>query len=187
MIDFPVEKKNMQSRRFWIVITPFLLLFLLTSIPAWAGPHIKVEPIDTAGIDKIVKDSKGTVMVVLAAWCFPCRQELPALVKLYEKYKNQGLEMVGISVDLGGPSMIQPLLDKAHVNFPVYWAGEQVVRDLDIRGIPLLFLVKDGEIIREIMGKQSEASLEEKISELLTKPVSQPSGEREGESRNETQ
>jgi thioredoxin-like negative regulator of GroEL len=79
--------------------------------------------------------------------------------------------MVGISVDLGGPSMIQPLLDKAHVNFPVYWANEQVVRNLNIRGIPLLFLVKDGEIVQEVMGKQSEASLEKKISELLEKPA----------------
>ncbi|MBW1858925.1 MAG: TlpA family protein disulfide reductase [Deltaproteobacteria bacterium] len=66
-----------------------------------------MQPIDTAGINKIVKESEGAVMVVLAAWCFPCRQELPTLVKLHDKYKSQGLEMVGISVDIGGPSMIQ--------------------------------------------------------------------------------
>lgn len=106
-------------------------------------------------------------MVVLATWCFPCRQELPMLVKVYDKYKSHGLEMVGISVDLGGPSMIQPLLDRAHVNFPVYWAGEEVIRDLNIRGIPLLFLIKEGEIVEEVMGKQSEAFLEKKINELL--------------------
>jgi len=171
----------MQSKCLSVLMAVFLLPFLLASNPARAEPAIKVEPIDTAGIDKIVKESKGTVMVVLAAWCFPCRQELPTLVKLYDKYKGQGLEMVGISVDLGGPSMIQPLLDKAHVNFPVYWAGEKVIWDLNIRGIPLLFLVKDGEIVQEVMGKQSEAFLEEKISRLLKKPIPPPSGDHEKE------
>jgi len=139
----------------------------LTVDLAWAEPSIKVQPIDTAGIEKLIKESEGAVMVVLAAWCFPCRQELPTLVKLYNKYKSQDLEMVGISVDLGGPSMIQPLLDRAHVNFPVYWAGEEAVRALNIRGIPLLFLVKEGEVVQEIMGKRSEAFLERKICELL--------------------
>jgi thiol-disulfide isomerase/thioredoxin len=170
-----------------VLVTIFLLPFFLTSNPAWAEPSIKVQPIDTAGIDKIIKKSEGTVMVVLAAWCFPCRQELPTLIKLFDKYKRQGLEMVGISVDLGGPAMIQPLLDKAHVNFPVYWADEQVIRDLDIRGIPLLFIVKDGEIIQEIMGRQSEASLEKNIAQLLEEPVPRPSGEDQGKSNNEVE
>jgi thiol-disulfide isomerase/thioredoxin len=166
----------MQSRWLWVLVTVFLLPFFLTSNFASAEPRIKVQPIDTAGIDKIVKESEGAVMVVLAAWCFPCRQELRTLVKLHDKYKSHGLETIGISVDLGGPSMIQPLLDKAHVNFPVYWAGEEAVRALDIRAIPLLFLVKDGEIVQEIMGKQSEAFLEKKITSLLKEPVPPPSG-----------
>ena len=175
----------MQSRYLWVLVTVFLLPFFLTSNSASAEPRIKVQPIDTAGINKIVKESEGAVMVVLAAWCFPCRQELPILIKLHDKYKSQGLEMVGISVDIGGPSMIQPVLDKAHVNFPVYWAGEEAVRALDIRAIPLLFLVKDGEVVQEIMGKQSEAFLEKKITQLLKKPVPPPSGEDQKESDNE--
>ena len=166
----------MPSRCLWVLVIVFLLPFFLTSTSVSAEPRIKVQPIDTAGIDKIVKESEGAVMVVLAAWCFPCRQELPTLVKLHDKYKSQGLEMVGISVDLGGPSMIQPLLDEVHVNFPVYWAGEEAIRALDIRAIPLLFLVKDGEIVQEIMGKQSEAFLEKKITGLLKEPVPPPSG-----------
>jgi thiol-disulfide isomerase/thioredoxin len=160
----------MQSRWLWKLATVVLLPFLLASNPSWAEPRIKVQSTDKAGIEKIVKQSEGAVMVVLAAWCFPCRQELPTLIKLYDKYKSQGLEMVGISVDFGGPSMIQPLLDKEHVNFPVYWVDEQVVRDLNIRGIPLLFLVRDGEIIQEVVGKQSEAFLEKKIAQLLRGP-----------------
>ena len=157
----------MQSRWLGVLASVVLLSFFLTSNPSWAEPRIEVQPIDKAGIEKIVKQSEGTVMAVLAAWCFPCRQELPTLIKLYDKYKSRGLHMVGISVDFGGPSAIQPLLDKTHVNFPFYWVDERVVRDLDIRSIPLLFLVKDGEIIQEVMGKQSEAFLEKKIAQLL--------------------
>ena len=136
-----------------------------------------MQPIDKAGIERIVKQSEEAVMVVLAAWCFPCRQELPTLTKMYDKYKSRGLEMVGISIDFGGPSMIQPLLDKVHVTFPFYWANEQVVRDLNIHRIPLLLLVKDGKIIQQVTGKQSEAFLEKKIVQLLREPPCPPSDE----------
>lgn len=167
----------MQSRWPWVLASVVLFWSLLTSRLSWAEPRIEVQPIDKAGIEKIVGQSEEAVMVVLAAWCYPCRQELPTLTKLYDKYKSHGLEMVGISIDFGGPSMIQPLLDRVHVSFPVYWASEQVIRDLNIHYVPLLFLVKDGEIIQEVMGKQSEAFLEKKIVQLLREPAPPPSDE----------
>jgi thioredoxin-like negative regulator of GroEL len=161
-----LERKAMPRRYLWLLVAVFLLPFLLIGNTAGREPSIKVKPIDSAGIDKLIKESEGTVLVVLAAWCFPCRQELPTLVKLYNKYKSQGLEMVGISLDFA-PSMTQPMIDKAHVNFPVYWAGEKAVQELNIRAIPLLWLIKKGKMVQEIMGTQSEAFLEKKICELL--------------------
>jgi len=118
----------------------------------------------------LIKAKDGpTVIVAMAAWCLPCREELPILVKLYNKYRRQGLKMVGISLDLGGPSAILPILEKAHANFPVFWAGEEAVRDLNIRAIPLLLLVKDGVIVEKVVGKRSEAFLDKKINDLLNR------------------
>jgi thiol-disulfide isomerase/thioredoxin len=133
-----------------------------------AGSSVVAGTIDSAGIDKMIKANEGaTVIAAMAAWCLPCRVELPSLVKLYNKYRTKGLQMVGITLDLDGPTAIQPLLDKAHVTFPVYWAGEEAVRDFKISAIPMLWLLRDGEIVEKIAGLRTEKYLEDKITNLL--------------------
>jgi cytochrome c biogenesis protein CcmG/thiol:disulfide interchange protein DsbE len=134
---------------------------------AWAERTVTVDTIDSAGIARLIKTSDEAVIVAMAAWCLPCRAELPVLVKMYNKYKSQGLRMVGISLDPGGPSAIKPILDRAHVNFPVYWAGEKVAYDLRIQAIPLLLLIKNGSIIERILGQIPEVFLDKKLNDLL--------------------
>lgn len=43
--------------------------------------------------------AKVKIIDFWASWCYPCRKENPLLVKLYEKYHSQGLEIIGISLD----------------------------------------------------------------------------------------
>jgi len=152
-----------------LVVSAFILLVLSLSHAAPPETGTKAGTVDSAGISMLIKAKGGpTVIVAMAAWCLPCREELPTLVKLYDKYKSQGLKMVGISLDQDGPSAIQPLLDKANVNFPVYWAGEKAVYDFKIYAIPMLLLIKDGAIVERVVGRKPEAFLDKKISDLLS-------------------
>lgn len=48
--------------------------------------------------DEIAKN-KITIIDFWASWCGPCRQEMPLVVKLYENHKEQGLGIIGISLD----------------------------------------------------------------------------------------
>ena len=156
----------MRQKYTWLLVAACLIALVPAGKATCTEHRVAVKTIDSAGIDQLIKASTGTVIVAMAAWCLPCREELPILVKLYDKYKSQGLKVIGISLDLD-PSAILPILDKANVNFPVYWAGEKTANDFNIRAIPLLLLIKDGSIVEKVLGRRPEAFLDVKISDLL--------------------
>jgi len=127
-----------------------------------------VVPIDVAGIEELMKIRGCPLMLVaMAAWCAPCREELPVLQKMHEKYKDRGLRIVGISLDIGGPSAMQPLVDQMGLQFPVYWGGEQVTTRYRISGIPLTYFIKKGEVVEVVLGQRDETFIEGKIVSLL--------------------
>jgi thiol-disulfide isomerase/thioredoxin len=159
----------MRQKYTWLLVLACLIALVPATKATCTEHRVAVKTIDSAGIDQLIKASKGTVILAMAAWCLPCREELPILVKLYDKYKSQGLKVIGISLDLDGPSAILPILDKANVNFPVFWAGEKTANDFNIRAIPMLLLIKDGSIVETVLGRRPEAFLDVKISDLLKK------------------
>jgi thiol-disulfide isomerase/thioredoxin len=133
-----------------------------------SGSSITVERMSLAEFKRLIASANSSyVIVVMAAWCRPCIEELPDLVKRDKKYRHKGLNMIGISIDLEGPNAMQPFLDKYEVNFPVYWVGEKAVSELNIYGIPMIMLVKDGEIVEKIVGKRSRKFLDKTIRNFL--------------------
>ena len=121
-----------------------------------------------ARLDQLMTDSDcGCMIAIMAAWCGPCRKELPILAKLYEQYKTKGLKIIGVSLDLEGPTAIQPIVDKAKVEFPVYWVGSKAVEKYNIDALPTLLVIKNGQIVERIIGKRSKQYLTEKIEGLL--------------------
>jgi len=155
----------------WIMGTVLALMLLLNTPALAAEGKIVVEKMDKAGLDRLMQDPNNQSMIVaMAAWCGPCRKELPTLVKLFDKYKDQGLKMVGISLDANGPQAMQPILDKLHVNFPVYWVGVDMAREYDIYAIPMIFFIKNGQVVEKLPGKRSHKDLDRKIKELFELP-----------------
>jgi thiol-disulfide isomerase/thioredoxin len=142
-----------------------VIVALLSISPACA--QNKVIPIDSPGIKQLISDTECPLLLVAtAAWCKPCREELPYLNRIYEKYKEKGLKLVAVSVDMASQDM-QRLVDKLDIKFPVYWAGEKMAFEYSIFGVPTILVVKNGQISERIIGKRSEKFLEEKVSELI--------------------
>ena len=158
----------MRQRYGIIFSVSFTVIVLCLMSTSAISKETIVTAISMDAFDKIMTDENCRCMVVaMAAWCSPCRKELPVLNGLYEKYKEAGLSIIGLSVDPGGPKVIQPIITKSRVTFPVYWVGEDAVRKYKIFGIPMIFLIKNGKIIEKIPGQRPGDYLEKKINNLL--------------------
>lgn len=145
-----------------------LLVIVFASINANANAGVTVQKITEAALDELIQASNNKMVVTfMAAWCGPCIDELPTLNRLYKKYNGRGLKFIGISIDLEGPRAMQPIIDKLKVGFPVYWYGESAVQKYSIFAIPMVYLVKNGQIIEKLPGRRSERDLEKKIRRIL--------------------
>ena len=112
----------------------------------------------------------GKVVLVnfWAAWCTPCAAEIPQLIALQDKYRGQGLQLLGISMD-DRDSVLREFYRKNKMNYPVV-AGSQ--RDAEayggILGLPTTLLIgRDGHIRQKHAGLADFPKLEQEIVELL--------------------
>lgn len=111
---------------------------------------------------------KITILDFWASWCRPCRMENPNVVKVYNKYKDQGLEIIGISLDKSGDKWKQAIekdgLTWKHVSNLKSWQ-EPIAKNFGVRSIPATFILDENGVIiaKDLRGQ----ALEEKIKELL--------------------
>ena len=144
----------------------FVIIFFIMTPGASAA--VTIQKISESALDELINARNNKMVVTfMAAWCGPCIDELPVLNKLYQKYKTQGLNLVGISIDLEGPRAMQPIIDKLKVNFPVYWYGESAVEKFSIYAIPMIYLIKNGRIIEKLPGRRPGRELDKKIRKFL--------------------
>ncbi len=145
-----------------------LTIFFFATAAARAEDDVIVEPIEEAALDKLIYNRNNTLIVsFMAAWCGPCIDELPALNNLYRKYKDQGLNVIGVSIDLEGAVAMQPVISKLNIEFPVYWFGEKAIPKFNLTRIPLVLVIRRGEVIERIPGRRPEKYLDHKIKDLL--------------------
>lgn len=148
---------------------------LLSSLVYCGGPLPTTNPVQAIELgqlnNKISQKNFSGLVVAMASWCPPCREELPILAKLYEKYNGKGVQIMAISVDAEGPKVVQPLIDELKIPFPVYWVGTQAIRHYRLVGVPTLMIYDNGRPIEKLPGRQSKQTIERKIKALLADPV----------------
>jgi cytochrome c biogenesis protein CcmG/thiol:disulfide interchange protein DsbE len=180
-----VEKKELfglnekqRSRLYTIIffiVVGILFIINNSSDDTKQGPYPPNYNQDQGELLKL-EDLKGKVVLVdfWATWCPPCREGIPDLVLLKEKYKNMDVEIVGISVDAitrGGATAaaVVPFMQSYKINYPIVRSDEITINSFgNIHSIPTSFLIdKDGNIVARYEGVVSKDSYIEGIEKIL--------------------
>ena len=126
---------------------------------------------DLKGQTLRLKDLRGRVVLLnfFATWCAPCRQEIPDLERLYKRFNDQGLEIVGIALDMEGATLLNPFVQSFGITYPVVLGTREVVVDYGgIRGIPTSVLIdRDGRVAKHFVGFRPAQVFEKSVQELL--------------------
>lgn len=154
------------ANRYWI--TPALYTQAMGNGDHPEAPEISLMDIQGKKLD--LADYKGKVVVLdfWATWCPPCREEIPGLVDMQDKYASQGFSVIGISMDDESAPVVD-FYKEFKMNYPVA-VGNERVGELygGIFGLPTTFLIgRDGRIYAKHEGATSEDVMEGEVEQLL--------------------
>jgi peroxiredoxin len=138
--------------------------------PAGTAPDFTLRTTD--GQNLRLNEQRGRVVLVnfWATWCGPCKQEMPHLNRLYEKYRASGFVLLGVNVD-EDPRQALGLAQRMGLKFPVLLDGDKKVSKLyDLGSMPSTVVIdRDGRVRHIHLGYREglEDTYEKQIRELV--------------------
>ncbi len=118
-----------------------------------------VTEVTAENFQQVVMEASKDVPVLLdvwAEWCQPCKAQLPILIKLVEAYQGK-FRLVKLNAEDSDP-MVQRL-------------AQDLMMQLQVRSIPALVLIHQGQVANVMVGLQKEADLKAQLDELTMSPA----------------
>ncbi len=128
-----------------------------------------------AGGKTSLADFAGKVVLLnfWATWCAPCRQEMPAMQRLWQRYQEQGFVVVAVAADKGDEKPIASFVKEIALSYPILLDQEGVVRNrYEVTVFPMSYLIgRDGKISGRVIGVREwdSGEAEAVITALLAK------------------
>jgi len=152
-----------------------LILILTLATPLKAAqtkeyPSLIITTLDGKNFD--LKEKRGKVVIInfWAKWCIDCRKEMPILEEIYQKYKSQNLEIIGISIDRkrAREKVLEIASSLSYPNAMLYEVKETSFEEPN--AIPVSYVIdKNGKLIAKITASDSEVTKED--FENILKPL----------------
>lgn len=178
-----------------LLITGLLVLLALKGkIPFFQsteGPPVQVGlpgpdfTLPGLGGDMVsLSDFKGKVVLVniWATWCPSCVEEMDSMQRLYERFKRKDFEILAVSVDSLGKSVVAPFMEQYKLTFPALLDPAGTVQiAYQTRGVPESFLIdKKGLLVKKIIGPRDwvdpgiQTTIDKLIAETTTHGENEP-------------
>jgi thiol-disulfide isomerase/thioredoxin len=161
------------------IIVRLLLIFVLLLVVNGCNPSTATNPKDTVtgteignlapdfqlmnmeGQNVTLSDLRGNPVIInfWASWCGPCREEMPFLQQIYEKWNKEGVLLQTINLRENPPQIAQYMQSNG-LTFPVLLDTDgSVTQDYNVIGIPTTFFIdKDGVIQAKRLGPFSSTN-----------------------------
>jgi thiol-disulfide isomerase/thioredoxin len=115
---------------------------------------------------------KGKPMVVYfwATWCKSCKHEVPELIALYDKYKKNGLTVVGIAID--NTDKVVAFTKEYKINYPILMGSNDALNlskqmGNKVGGLPFAVVINaNGKVVGRILGETKPGKFEELVRPL---------------------
>lgn len=137
--------------------------------PGDRPPSFRLSGLD--GREHALEDYRGRPLVLnfWGTFCPPCREEMPALQRQYEKWKDRGLQVVGINLS-EDRLRVQNFIRQAGVRFPILLdVDRRTERAFGLREYPTTYFIDSEGVIRDIVvgGPLTEEAIAERVEPLL--------------------
>jgi peroxiredoxin len=120
--------------------------------PEIGKPAPDYNAVSLNGDSVSLAQARGRVVLlnVWATWCHPCRDEIPVLQALHERYASAGLALVGVSVDARGEEdTIREFAKEFDMTYPLWLDPDERVQSTFLAiGVPATFLIDRNGILR---------------------------------------
>jgi thiol-disulfide isomerase/thioredoxin len=137
-----------------------------------AAPDFKLGDLDGKPLTLAAAHGKVVLLNFWATWCGPCREEIPDLIALQAKYKDN-LQIIGISVDDDEADIVKKVVLQTGINYPVAMASPEVRMQYGgVTALPTSFVLDaEGRVVQKHEGLRDPLLYEMEIRALLGMPV----------------
>lgn len=130
-----------------------------------------------SGASVRLSDLRGKVVLVnfWATWCLPCRMEMPTIEAFYQRYKDQGLAVLAVNLDVLSTAGVEAFVKEVGVTFPIIldpsWATARAYR---VVGLPTTYLIdRAGNVVVREVGERDwgDGVSQMAVERLLNEPA----------------
>jgi peroxiredoxin len=121
-----------------------------SSLEGQVAPDFALK--SSTGDNMRLSEYRGDVVMInfWATWCGPCRQEMPLLDELYNRYNRVGFNLLGVNIDDDSRRAMQ-MVEELGVNFPVLFdARKEVSKLYEVEAMPVTVIVDRSGTVRYV-------------------------------------